>query len=80
MKKNIMLKKKQGEKLMIKFYSTNCPKCKILEFKLKEKNIEYELSSNVEELIKKGFQEAPILYVDGEYLKFKEAIDWVNKR
>ena len=33
----------QGDKIkMIKLYTIDCPKCKVLEMKLDQKNIEYE--------------------------------------
>lgn len=59
-------------------YSTHCPKCIVLENKLKEKGIEYIENNDVDEMISKGWRSAPILEVDGEGLKFKEAVDWVN--
>ena len=36
---------------MIKMYSTHCPKCKILETKLKQKNIEYEECTDISKRI-----------------------------
>ena len=36
-------------------YTTNCPKCKILESKLKAKNIEYNTVTDIEVMQKKGF-------------------------
>lgn len=60
-------------------YSTGCPKCKILEQKLNMKNISYEKTNDVSELIKRGFMSAPVLRVGDEYLEFKAANDWVNE-
>ena len=60
-------------------YSTHCPKCIVLENKLKEKNIKYTENNNVDEMISKGWRSAPILEIDGVGLLFKEAVDWVNK-
>ena len=63
---------------MITLYTTHCPKCRVIESKLKNKNIQYEENTDVNEMIQKGFQAAPILEVDGKALGFKEANDWVN--
>ncbi len=63
---------------MIKLYSTNCPKCRILETKLKQQNIEFEISTDINEMIQKGFQAAPVLEIDGELIDYGKAIQWVN--
>lgn len=60
-------------------YSTGCPKCKILEQKLDMKNIEYEKTNDVSELVKMGFTSAPVLKIDNEYLEFKAANEWINE-
>lgn len=65
---------------MIVMYSTNCPKCKILEKKLNEKQIEYNLVTDVDEMIKLGIDTAPMLSKDDKLLGFREAIEWVNKQ
>lgn len=64
---------------MIIFYSTHCPKCKILELKLKQKSIEYEENNDVDEMLRKGITSAPCLEVDGELLDFGKAVKWVNE-
>lgn len=63
---------------MIKLYTTHCPKCRVLESKLKNKNIQYVEVTDVDEMVKKGFQAAPILEVDDKIMKFAEAVQWVN--
>ena len=62
------------------FYSTHCPKCHVLEAKLKEKNVEYEENNNVDDMIKTGYRTAPLLEVNGEVMDFTSAIKWVNER
>lgn len=59
-------------------YSTNCPRCKVLETKLKQKNIQYRIVDNVERMLELGIKEAPQLKVDGVMMDFGEAIKWVN--
>ena len=65
---------------MIIFYSTHCPKCRILELKLKQKNIEYEECNDIEEMLSKGIETVPVLEVDGQLLDFGNAVKWVNGR
>lgn len=60
-------------------YSTGCPKCKILEQKLVNKNIAYEKTNDVSKLIKLGFTSAPVLKIDDDYLEFKAANEWINR-
>jgi protein-disulfide isomerase len=63
---------------MIILYSTNCSRCKVLETKLKNKNIEYETVNDIDTMIDLGIKSAPALCVNNELLSYKEAIDWVN--
>lgn len=63
--------------MSIKFYSTNCPKCKILKQKLDNKHIQYEEINDANLMIDMGFTEAPMLEVDN-VMSFGEAIKWVN--
>ena len=61
-------------------YSTNCPKCQVLEKKLTSSGIEYEVCDDVDVMQKNGFQSVPMLVVDGKALDFMEAVNWVNKK
>jgi len=61
-------------------FTTNCPKCKILEKKMNDKKINFKLETDVTELIDMGFTTAPVLKIDNDYLDFGEAIKWVNKQ
>lgn len=65
---------------MIKLYSTHCPKCKVLEAKLKQRNIQYEECNDVDEMLSRGIETVPILEVDGQLLDFGKAVKWVNER
>ena len=64
---------------MIILYSTNCPKCKILEQKLKSKNIEYIEFTDVDKMIEMGFSVMPMLEVDGIVMDFGTANKWINE-
>ena len=59
-------------------YSTNCPRCNVLEKKLSQKNIDYKLITDEDIMINKGFMTAPMLEVDNEVYDFKGAVDWLN--
>lgn len=59
-------------------HSTNCPRCNILDMKLKEKDVEYVVNTNVDDMIAKGFQSAPILEVDDEYYEFGDAVRFIG--
>lgn len=60
-------------------WSTHCPRCKVLELKLKQKNIEFEENNDVEAMTAKGFKEAPKLELaDGTVMDFKAAVDWLK--
>ena len=65
---------------MIKFYSTNCPRCRILQKKLEEKNISYELNTDIQEMLDMGLVNAPALKTEeGKILDFGEAIKWIGE-
>lgn len=64
---------------MIKLYSTNCPKCKILIKKLQDAKINFDLIENLDEILeasnKFNIQEAPFIVVNDEILyNFPNAI------
>ena len=61
-------------------YSTHCPKCHVLESKLKQKGINYEENNDVELMQEKGFITVPKLEVDGVVYDFKEAVEWVKEQ
>lgn len=64
--------------MAITLYSTHCPRCYVLEEKLKEKNIDYNENDSVEEMLALGIDEVPILCVDDKFLEFKQAVEWIN--
>lgn len=59
-------------------YSTHCPKCNVLEKKLKQKNIPYEEINDIEIMKEKGYLSVPVLEVDDVSMDFKTASDWIN--
>lgn len=70
---NSTLKKEE-----IILYSTNCPKCKVLESKLQSKEIYYTKNTSVEEMKQLSFLTVPMLKIGNKILDFNNAIKWVN--
>ena len=66
---------------MITLYTIDCPMCKVLEKKLKEKNIEFTTEKDKKTLIKLGFYHLPVLEVEkGQFMNFKEAVKWIEEK
>jgi len=65
---------------VITLYSNDCPKCKILKLKLDSKNIQYNLCSDIDMMVSKGFQSMPMLEIDGATMNYLDAINWVKGR
>lgn len=64
--------------MKIVLYTTHCPMCNVLEKKLKAKNIVYEEVTDVDVIKSKGFLSVPILEINGKFLLFKEANEFIN--
>lgn len=63
---------------MIILYSTNCPKCKVLETKLKQQNIDFILETDLTKVMNMGYMEAPLLEINDEIYNFSQAIKWLK--
>ena len=57
-------------------YTTHCPKCRALEAALKKKNATYDSCDDISKMQELGFMSAPILEVDGKFLKYNEAMKY----
>ena len=63
----------------MKLYTTHCPKCKVLETKLNQKNIKYEEIDDINIMQEKGFDTLPILELDNnDLLDFVRANKYIN--
>ena len=62
------------------FYSTNCPKCKVLMAKMKQKGIEYKEINDVDFMLSKGIKSAPAIEIDGKVMDFSESVKWVGSK
>lgn len=60
------------------FYSTDCPKCKVLKAKLDSKGIDYTIFNDVDRMVEMGITTVPDLMVDGKLMNYKESIEWLN--
>ncbi len=63
---------------MIKLYTIDCPKCKILEMKLDQKNVKYEKIKDIDVMKNLGITTAPVLGVDDKLLMFADAVKYIN--
>lgn len=64
--------------MSIILYTTGCPRCKILEKKLEEKGIKYDICEDIGVMVNKGFVSAPMLELDGEIMDYTKANEWLN--
>ena len=62
----------------IVLYTIGCPKCRVLEKKLKAKEIKYVECTDEDYMVEHGLTTLPYLSVDGEIMEYKQAVDWVN--
>ena len=66
--------------MSIVLYSTNCPKCKVLEKKLDSIGVNYTIVTDEDLMISKGFSSAPMLEVDGNIMDFGNAVRWAKEQ
>ena len=59
---------------MITFYSTGCPRCKMLKQRLDSENIPYTVVNDIQAMKDRGIQTVPVLEVAGKLYNFSEAI------
>ena len=65
--------------MIITLYSTGCPKCQILEKRLKKNNFNFTISDDVNILIEKGFQSAPVMAVGKLFFDYGSAMKLLKK-
>ena len=66
--------------MIVELYSTHCPRCDVLEAKLKQKEIQYVINTDVDEMLAQGIQSVPALRVGTEILDFASAVKWLNSQ
>ena len=66
---------------MITLYTIDCPKCKVLEMKLEQKNVPYQAIKDIGVMKTLGIMTAPVLGLeDGSILQFADAVKYINER
>jgi len=65
---------------MVTIYTVpGCPKCALLKRKATELGIEYEESQDVNEVVNAGFHSAPVMWYDGKFYPFKDALGLLKR-
>ena len=62
----------------IVLYTTHCPKCRVLETKLKSKNIQYTEVTDETVIQEKNIEFLPMLEADGKLMDFATANNFIN--
>lgn len=68
------------DKNRVVLYSIGCPKCRVMEAKLKERGVSYTLCSSEEEMQELGIEEVPMLRINGHLKRFAEGVRWINEQ
>jgi len=63
---------------MIIYTTKGCPKCKVLKSLLQRSNFRFTEIEDSDLMLEKGFTEAPMLDVDGKYLNFVSALNYIK--
>ena len=61
-------------------YTTGCARCKVLEKKLDNAGVKYDINDDVAEMQALGLLSAPALRVSGELLDFAAACRWADSQ
>ena len=65
----------------ITLYTTGCPKCRVLEGKLKAAGIEFDIVTDIEEMKNLGIISAPAMMIGkAGPLDFSQAIRWGREK
>lgn len=64
---------------MITLYTIGCPQCRVLEKKLKDAGLDFDIETNEEVMMQKGFIQSPMLQVNDSVYNFSEAINWLKE-
>lgn len=66
------------EKARPLIYTIGCPKCKALERLFKSKGIEYDVCTDVQIMVDKGFEYLPQMEYKGEIYDVEAAEEWAE--
>ena len=65
-------------RIIVTLYSTNCPRCKVLEKKMEQAGVSFEVNTSVDDMLALGMRQAPMLKIGDELLDFTAACAWLN--
>lgn len=69
---------------VIKFYTIHCPKCKVLQTLMTEKNIIFDVIDNKNEVMsiaeKNNITSAPFAFIDGVCYDTKKLQEWIKEQ
>ena len=60
------------------FYTTHCPRCRVLKAKLDEKQVTYTECDDIDKMMALGLRTSPALGIDGKIMDFSAAIKWLR--
>ena len=63
---------------MILYKTPECSRCKTLQMKMNQAGVSYTVIDNLDDLFEAGIETVPVLYHQGRYLSFSEAMDLMN--
>ena len=67
------------EHKLVLYSSAECGRCPIIKMFLDHHNLPYEeIVDGKETLMEKGFEEFPVMEIDGEFLTYKEILYWLQ--
>lgn len=58
-------------------YSTHCPRCSMVEKKLKDNNIDYTEINDIDKMTELGFTSVPMLDMNGVIMDYTKAIKFL---
>lgn len=61
-------------------YTTHCPKCRILQKKLNDKSIDFQVCEDVQKMKQLNINSVPTLSYNGNMMSFYDAIKFVNQK
>lgn len=61
------------------YSSPSCGRCNVLKHKLKERNIDFKETNDIDVLIELGYTQLPVVNIDGSFFEFKEALEIIDE-
>ena len=63
----------------IVFWTIGCGQCKVLQKKLDNAGLQYQVENDAEKMNALGIKSLPRLSVNGEDMGYSEAVKWINE-